>query len=38
MHGLRGSPSHPVTGNGIEHCAESGENGFEQFSDVRRLT
>jgi hypothetical protein len=37
MLGLRRGLSHPVAGKGIEHFAENGENGFELFSDVRRL-
>jgi hypothetical protein len=34
VRGLRCSPSHPVTDKGIEHFAESSENGFEPFSNV----
>jgi hypothetical protein len=37
MLGLRRGPSHPIADKGIEHLAESRENGFELFSDVRRL-
>ncbi len=38
MLGLRRGLSHPGADKGIEHFAESGENGLELFSDVRRLT
>ena len=37
MLGLRRGLSHPGADKGIEHFDESGENGLELFSDVRRL-
>jgi hypothetical protein len=37
MFGLCYGPSHPVTDKGIQHFAESSENGLEQLSDVRCL-
>jgi hypothetical protein len=35
--GLCCSPSHPVTDKGIENFSESGESGFELFSNVHLL-
>jgi len=32
--GLRCSPSHAVADKGVEHFAESGENGIELFANV----
>ena len=34
MLGLRRGPSYPVTHKGVEHFAQSGENGIELRPDV----